>query len=66
MTPQCEKVLKLLRNGPTTGVEAEAVFQVRHLPRRIADLKELGYPIVRQMKKDVNRQRYASYTLAAG
>jgi hypothetical protein len=63
MSPQCEKVLKLLKSGPVTGAEASTVFKIRHLPRRIADLKALGYDISRKMKKDAAAQRYASYTL---
>ena len=63
MTPQCETVLKhLLSGGSITGVEAEQVHRVRHLPRRIADLREAGIKIDREMRKDATGQRYARYT----
>jgi hypothetical protein len=66
MSPQCENVLKLLRNGPVTGVEAEAVYRVRHLPRRILDLKQAGVAIKTTVCRDVTGQRYARYELQQG
>ena len=65
MTPQCTTVLNHLKSaGSITGVEAEAVHRVRHLPRRIADLKAAGYAIVSATRRDATGQRYARYTLA--
>lgn len=64
MTPQAQIVLNHLeRVGNITPVEASTVYKVRHLPRRIADLKDAGYEIVTQMKKDLAGQRYARYVL---
>jgi len=64
MTPQAQQVLTHLANhGPLTGVEAEAVYRIRHLPRRIADLRDAGFEIKSQHCRDATGQRYARYTL---
>ena len=64
LTPQAERVLRHLEiEGSISGVEAASIHKVRHLPRRIADLKEAGYPIRKEMRKDVIGQRYARYFL---
>lgn len=66
MTPQARQVLDhLTHHGPLTGVEAETVYKIRHLPRRIADLRELGEPIESITKRDALGQRYVSYRLRA-
>jgi hypothetical protein len=53
----------LLNKGSITNVEAQALYRCRALPRRIADLKELGVPISSVLKKDATGQRYARYEL---
>lgn len=64
LTPQAAAVLEHLRAaGSITGVEAAAVLKVRHLPRRILDLKERGVSIRKEMKQDSQGQRYARYWL---
>lgn len=64
LSPQCQTVLNhLTKAGSITPGEAAMVHQIRHLPRRILDLKEAGYKISRKLCKDVNGQRYARYTL---
>lgn len=64
MTPQAQTILTHLANhGPITGVEAEAVYRVRHLPRRIADLRDMGFGITSSIHRDATGQRYARYTL---
>ena len=66
MTPQAQTVLTHLPNhGPITGVEAEAVYRIRHLPRRIADLKDAGFNIITELRRDPTGQRYARYALGA-
>ncbi|MEY9719253.1 hypothetical protein ABIA22_001743 [Sinorhizobium fredii] len=63
--PMTKAVLDLLRRkGAITQMEAQGVLRCRALPRRIADLKELGHQIVREMKTDPTGQRYARYHLA--
>jgi len=64
MTPQAQTVLTHLeRHGSISSVEAAAVYRIRHLPRRIADLKDGGVPIITEMKRDPTGQRYARYYL---
>lgn len=64
MTPQAQTVLTHLANhGPITGVEAEQVYRIRHLPRRIADLREAGFHITSHQCKDATNQRYVRYEL---
>ena len=64
MTPQAQTVLTHLANhGPLTGVEAETVYRIRHLPRRIGDLREAGFKIASNQCKDATGQRYVRYAL---
>ena len=64
MTPQAQKVLTHLANhGTLSGVEAEAVYRIRHLPRRVADLRDAGFNIQSNMRKDPTGQRYVAYEL---
>ena len=53
----------LLLRGSITNVEAQAVYRVRALPRRISDLEERGVSIERHTKSDPTGQRYVRYTL---
>jgi len=63
MAPQLYQLLTHLKNhGTISNVEAQAMFKMRALPRRIADLRELGYEIKREIRKDSTGQRYARYT----
>ena len=64
MTPQAKLILDhLSRHGSISAVEAAAVYRVRHLPRRILDLKEAGHGIRTEQRKDPTGQRYVRYHL---
>ncbi|OIN07924.1 helix-turn-helix domain-containing protein [Oceanisphaera psychrotolerans] len=65
LSPQCEVILNHLRKGHTiTQRSALMDFGVAALPRRIADLKELGYRIESVMEHNkLTGQRYARYSL---
>jgi hypothetical protein len=66
-TPMIDLIAKhLINTGSITNVEAQAIYRCRALPRRIADLKELGFPIKSEMKKDEMDQRYVRYSLDKG
>lgn len=65
MTPQANTVLRHIRSqGSITGVEAEQVHLVRHLPSRIFEIKKSGVSIKAERKMDLNGQRYARYSEA--
>lgn len=64
LSPQCKTVLLHLKQaGSITNVEANAVHRIRALPRRIRDLREMGYRISDVMRKDTTGQRYKRYYL---
>ena len=48
-----------------SGVEAASIYKIRSLPRRILDLKEIGYEFRDEWRKDPTGQRYKRYTLIA-
>ncbi len=51
----------LQSTGSISGVEAETLFKIRHLPKRISNLKTRGWVIVSEHKKDSTGQRYVRY-----
>lgn len=57
-------VLDLLKaKGSLTSLEANGVLKCRSLAKRVSELRELGWCISRELKKDHSGQRYARYTL---
>ena len=46
-----------------SGVEAANIYKIRSLPRRILDLKEMGYEFESQWRTDPTGQRDKRYTL---
>jgi hypothetical protein len=66
LSPQCRQILNDLYRGTVTQRSALMDHGIMALPRRIADLKEAGYPIEKVMKRNPHTgQRYASYYLAS-
>lgn len=64
MTPQCKTLLNHLNTaGSITNLEAITVHRIYALPRRISDLEEMGYRILRDHRKDVTGKRYVRYFL---
>lgn len=58
--------LNHLKNvGSISGIEAEALYKIRHLPKRISNLKEQGWKITSSRMKDATGQRYVRYHLDA-
>ena len=51
----------LKEKGNITGLEAHGMYKCRSLPRRICDLKALGYIIHSVPKFDATGQRYTRY-----
>lgn len=52
--------------GSITQVEAQALYRCRSLSRRITDIKQAGYSVRREMRKDHTGQRYARYFMRKG
>jgi hypothetical protein len=44
-----------------SNMEAQALFRIRALPRRISDLEVLGHLFRREMRHDSTGQRYVRY-----
>lgn len=44
-----------------SGVEAQAIFRIRSLSRRINDMEREGYEFHRERCKDTTGQRYVRY-----
>lgn len=66
MVRQEEKILNHLGTvGNISGREAADLYRVRDLPKRISVLKQEGYAIRCEMRRDALGQRYARYFLAA-
>jgi hypothetical protein len=64
MSPQVKTLhTHLVNHGSISNIEAQAMFKMRALPRRISDLKELGFKIRREIRRDSTGQRYARYYL---
>jgi hypothetical protein len=65
LSPQAQIVLKHLRAaGSITAVEANAVHRIRSVSRRITELLDAGFVILKEHKRDVNGQRYVRYVFA--
>jgi hypothetical protein len=61
---QTEKILDhLSKVGSITFVEANDLYRVRSLPRRIADLRQAGHDIISEWRTDNLGQRYTRYSL---
>ena len=48
-----------------SGVEAASIYKICSLPRRIMDLKVMGYEFTSEWRKDPTGQRYKRYTMIA-
>lgn len=61
--PQTATVLRhLLRVGEISGVEAQALYRVRSLTKRISEINEF-FQIDAEFKKDATGQRYVRYSM---
>ena len=62
---QNQKILSHLRDvGSISWVEANDLYRVRSLPRRIKDLRDEGHSIVSEWRTDKLGQRYTRYLMA--
>lgn len=62
---QTMRILDHLKNvGSISFVEANDLYRCRSLPRRIKDLREKGYDIISEWRKDHLGQKYTRYSLA--
>ena len=61
---QNNKILEHLKSvGSISWVEANDLYRVRSLPRRIKDLRDLGHNIISEWRQDTLGQRYVRYSL---
>lgn len=73
LAPQTAEVLRHLKNvGDISGVEAQAMYKVRSLTKRISEINAVlyyntlegsDYPVEAQWNRDTTGQRYKRYVL---
>ncbi len=64
MSTQVELLQKHFEQDDSISpMEAHTVYKIRSLPRRIMDLKILGYQFDAQWHTDLTGQRYKRYTV---
>jgi hypothetical protein len=64
MTSQNQKILDHLKKiGSISWVEANDLYRVRSLTRRIADLRQAGHEIASEWRRDLLGQKYTRYML---
>jgi len=64
MSNQRDLLIKHFESRDTiSGVEAASIYKIRSLPRRIMDLKLMGYEFSSEWRKDPTGQRYKRYTI---
>tara|TARA_R100000963_G_C4643507_1_gene107300 strand:- start:1367 stop:1570 length:204 start_codon:yes stop_codon:yes gene_type:complete len=62
MTTQVEMLERHFENyDDISNIEAQAVYKIRSLSRRICDLQDRGYNFKKEWKKDLTGQRYVRY-----
>lgn len=65
VTPQLRTVAKHFKNhGTITNVEAHAVYGIRSISSRVAELGKLGLTIKKEQRKDATGQRYTRYSMS--
>lgn len=63
-TSQPAILLEHFKTRPSiSGLEANALYRIKSLPRRINDLEARGYEFIKERKKDPTGQRYVRYHL---
>lgn len=63
MTQNEAVLIFMAKHGSITARDAVTELGIYRLAARIADLKELGYPIKTTMRYDENGRRWAEYGL---
>lgn len=67
ITPQLRTIAKHFKNhGSITNVEAHAVYGIRSVSSRVAELRNLGLTINKDQRKDATGQRYTRYVMPQG
>lgn len=60
--PQTEQLLDHFRTTKSiSALEAQGMFLIRSLSRRINDLEARGHKFLREQKRDTRGQRYVRY-----
>lgn len=66
LAPQARTVLlHLEKRGSISPLEAQGTYGITRLAARIHDLKQAGYPVKAEMRKDAAGKPYARYHVAA-
>lgn len=64
MSPQAKQVLNILKRDEGITLMTAAHYGVPNLSARLSDLKEAGYVINREQKKDLAGKKYSRWTLS--
>ena len=65
LQPMTKQVLEhLVTVGNISGIEAIGMYKVRSLTKQISMIREAGYPVQSEWKRDATGQRYKRYYLS--
>lgn len=63
MTPQTKQTLDVLKKDQGITIMTAMHYGITNLSARLSDLKDAGFEVVREQKKDLRGQKYSRWYL---